>query len=157
PAPGATTLGFISSRWSASPSLARGPSFEKSVTVSSLRSSVVLWFEAPTAMHLSAPAGLEMLFWVLPFPVAMHMVMPASTAALTITSSALVPSELQLRHPSDMLMTWTPRNWFGLTPGHTEFTWAMHQSTPSAAPKPAPASESTLQSTSRAPGATPAK
>ena len=121
PAPGVTTLGFISSVLSASPLSARGPSLENDVTVSSLRSSVVLCDVAPTAIDVLAPAGLEMLFWRPSLPVAMHTAIPWPVAASTISSSGSLPSELHITQPSDMFSTWTPRYCVESTPGHAAF------------------------------------
>ena len=109
PAPGATTFGFISSEWSRSPSSRRGPSLEKLVTRSSVRTRVLLWLDAPTVMARSAEAGEEMLFWVEPLPEAAHTTMPAAVAALSICALASLPSESHERQPSDRLSTSIPR------------------------------------------------
>jgi hypothetical protein len=163
PAPGATTLGLYSSKWSASPSSSRGPSFEKSVTRSSERSSVRLWVDAPTAIDLSAEAGVEMHSVALSFPVAMHTTNPESTATLMYAEEAPFSVPLPPWHtvglPSDMLTTSMPCQMLpGDKPDHSVRRFAIAHSMPRLLPPTlAPASDSTLQSTSRAPGATPAK
>src|SRR2546428_9330477 len=105
-------------------------------------------------MHSVAPS----------LPVAMQTTIPASTAAFTAREDAPPPVLVPLPpahsvDPRDMLTTSMPCQMLpGSSPDHSRFLLAMHHSSPRVAPPTlAPASDSTLQSTSRAPGATPAK
>src|SRR5215510_6816282 len=99
----------------------------------------------------------------LSLPVAMTTTSPASTAVLISSEPAPVlvplPPAQSVGEPSDMLTTSIPCQMLpGSRPAHSVFLLAMHQSRPRLAPPTlAPASDSTLQSTRRAPGATPAK
>src|SRR5262245_44378348 len=114
-------------------------------------------------MDLSADAGEEMHSIALSFPVAMTTTRPASTAVLTRSEPAPVlvplPPAQSVGEPSDMLTMSIPCQMLpGGSPGHRRFLLEIAQSSPRLLPPTlAPASESTLQSTRRAPGATPAK
>src|SRR5262245_9642593 len=115
-------------------------------------------------MASSAALGDAMHSVELSFPVATTTTMPASTAALTNSDDAPSPVLVPLPpahsvEPRDMLTTSMPCQMLpGVRPGQRVFLLAIHHSRPRLLPPTlAPASESTLQSTSRAPGATPAK